>query len=290
MDIGFIGLGHMGSAVAANLLKSGHSLTVWNRTPAKAEALASAGARRAERPADTATGDVVITMLADDHAVETVVFGEGGLLSAPARPIHISLSTISVALAERLTAAHADAGSGYVSAPVFGRPAAAEAAQLFVLAAGLPQTLATCQPIFDAIGQRTFVIGERPSTANVVKLCGNFMIMSTIESLAEAMMLGDRHGVEKATLLEVLIGTLFGAPVYQTYGQILVDERFRPAGFAAPLGLKDMNLVSAAATEARVPMPVLSLLRDRLLATIAREGEDIDWSGIAKVVADNAGG
>lgn len=290
MDIGFIGLGHMGSAVAANLLKSGHSLTVWNRTPAKAEALASAGARRAEQAADTATGDVVITMLADDHAVETVVFGEGGLLSAPARPIHISLSTISVALAERLTAAHADAGSGYVSAPVFGRPAAAEAAQLFVLAAGLPQTLATCQPIFDAIGQRTFVIGERPSTANVVKLCGNFMIMSTIESLAEAMTLGDRHGVEKATLLEVLIGTLFGAPVYQTYGQILVDERFRPAGFAAPLGLKDMNLVSAAATEARVPMPVLSLLRDRLLATIAREGEDIDWSGIAKVVADNAGG
>jgi 3-hydroxyisobutyrate dehydrogenase-like beta-hydroxyacid dehydrogenase len=280
----------MGSAVAANLLKSGHSLTVWNRTPAKAEALASAGARRAEQAADTATGDVVITMLADDHAVETVVFGEGGLLSAPARPIHISLSTISVALAERLTAAHADAGSGYVSAPVFGRPAAAEAAQLFVLAAGLPQTLATCQPIFDAIGQRTFVIGERPSTANVVKLCGNFMIMSTIESLAEAMMLGDRHGVEKATLLEVLIGTLFGAPVYQTYGQIMVDERFRPAGFAAPLGLKDMNLVSAAATEARVPMPVLSLLRDRLLATIAREGEDIDWSGIAKVVADNAGG
>jgi 3-hydroxyisobutyrate dehydrogenase-like beta-hydroxyacid dehydrogenase len=290
MDIGFIGLGQMGSAIAANLLKAGHSLTVWNRTPARAEALVAAGARLAESPAKAAGGEVVITMLADDAAVEAVVFGEGGMLLAPARPIHISTSTISVALAERLTEAHAGAGSDYVSAPVFGRPTAAAAAQLFVVAAGSPQTLAVCQPLFDAIGQRSFVIGERPSTANAVKLCGNFMIMAVIETLAEAMTLAERHGVAKAVLLEVLTGTLFGAPIYQTYGQILVEERFRPAGFAAPLGLKDMNLAAAAATDARVPMPVLSLLRDRLLATIAREGDDIDWSGIARTVAANAGG
>ena len=289
MEIGFIGLGQMGSAIAANLLEAGHSLTVWNRTPARTEPLVAAGARRAKTPADAAAGEVVVTMLANDEAVEAVVFGETGILSAPARPTHISMSTISVALAERMTDGHARAGGHYVSAPLFGRPAAAEAAKLFVVAAGPPQAVAACQPVFDAIGQRSFVIGEHPPAANIVKLSGNFMIMSVIETLAEAMTLAGRYGVDKAVLLEVLTGTLFGAPIYQTYGQILVEERFRPAGFAAPLGLKDMTLAAAAATDARVPMPVLSLLRDRLLATIAREGEDIDWSGIAKTVAANAG-
>ena len=288
MEIGFIGLGQMGSPIAANLLRAGHSLTVWNRSPARSEPLVAAGARRAEHPAAAATGAFVITMLADDEAVETVVFSDNGILSAPARPTHISLSTISVALAERLTGSHAAAGAGYVSAPVFGRPPAAEAAQLFVVAAGPPQDVAACQPVFDAIGQRTFVIGEHPPSANIVKLSGNFLILSVVETLAEAMTLAARHGVDKSVLLEVLTGTLFGAPIYRTYGQMLVEERFRPAGFAAPLGLKDMNLVSAAATDARVPMPVLSLLRDRLLATIAREGDDIDWSGIAKTVAADA--
>jgi 3-hydroxyisobutyrate dehydrogenase-like beta-hydroxyacid dehydrogenase len=172
---------------------------------------------------------------------------------------------------------------------VFGRPAAAEAAKLFVVAAGRPQAVAACQPVFDAIGERSFIVGEHPAAANIIKLSGNFMIMAVIETLAEAMTLAERHGVDKAVLLDVLTGTLFGARVYHSYGQILVEERFRPAGFAAPLGLKDMNLVSAAATDARVPMPVLSLLRDRLIATIAREGEDIDWSGIARTVEANAG-
>lgn len=290
MDIGFIGLGQMGSAIGANLVKAGHAVTVWNRSPDKAEPLVAAGARRAASPAEAAGGDAVVSMLADDAAVEAVVFGEGGLLSAPARPLHVSMSTISVALADRLAAAHGSAGGDYVSAPVFGRPVAAEAAKLFVVAAGPAAAVARCQPIFDAIGQHSFVVGEKASAANIVKLCGNFLIMSVVESLAEAMTLADRHGVAKATLLEVLTGTLFGAPIYRTYGEMLVEERYRPAGFTAPLGLKDMNLVSAAATDTRVPMPVLSLVRDRLLATIAREGADIDWAGIAKVVADNAGG
>ena len=289
MHIGFIGLGQMGSAIAANLVKAGHDVKVWNRSPEKATPLIAAGATLAGSPADAASGEIVLTMLADDKAVEAVTLGEDGILAAPNKPIHISLSTISLALAEKLTAAHAEAGGAYVAAPVFGRPAAAAAAKLFVVAAGPPAALAACAPLFEAIGQRSFTIGDTPSAANVVKLSGNFLILSVIESLAEAMTLAEKHGVERAALLEILTGALFGAPIYQVYGKILVDQSFRPAGFAAPLGLKDMNLVAAAATDARVPMPVLSLLRDRLLATIAREGDDIDWSGIAKTVADNAG-
>ena len=289
MHIGFIGLGQMGSAIATNLAKAGHEVKVWNRSPEKAAPLVAAGATLAASPADAASGEIVFTMLADDTAVEAVTLGERGILAAPTKPIHVSLSTISLALADKLTAAHAEAGSTYVAAPVFGRPAAAAAAKLFVVAAGPPAALATCAPLFDAIGRRTFHLGDTPSAANVVKLSGNFLIMSVVESLAEAMTLAEKHGVQKAALLEILTGTLFSAPIYQVYGQILVDQAFRPAGFAAPLGLKDMNLVAAAATDARVPMPVLSLVRDRLLATIAREGDDIDWSGIAKTVADNAG-
>jgi 3-hydroxyisobutyrate dehydrogenase-like beta-hydroxyacid dehydrogenase len=289
MKIGFVGLGNMGSAIARNLLKAGHDLTVWNRSPDKADALVAEGARRAATPADAASGDVVHTMLADDKAVEAVAFGPGGILAAPNRPIHVSHSTISLPLAERLRTAHDDQGSVLVSAPVFGRPAAAEAAKLFIAAAGPASALATCRPLFDAIGQKTFTIGDDAPAANLVKLCGNFMILSAVEAMAEAMTLGEKGGVPKAKLLEVLTGSLFGAPIYQTYGTILVEENYRPAGFAAPLGLKDMNLVSQAATDARVPMPVLAVLRNHLLSTIAREGEDIDWSGIARIVAADAG-
>lgn len=289
MEIGFIGLGQMGSAIAANLLAAGHSLTVWNRSPDKAEPLVAQGAKLAASPADAATGEVVFTMLADDRAEEAVVFGDHGILSAAGKPVHVSMSTISLTLADRLAAAHAAAGSSYISAPVFGRPAVAQAGELFVLTAGPEAAIEKCRPLFEVIGQRSFPLGDQPSAANVVKLCGNFMIVSAIESLAEAMTLAGRHGVEKAALLEILTGTLFGTPLYRTYGGILVEERYRPAGFAAPLALKDMNLAAAAATDARTPMPLLSLVRDHLLATIAREGEDIDVSAIARTVEANAG-
>ena len=287
MEIGFVGLGQMGAPIANNLLKHGHRLTVWNRSPEKARPLVEAGAKQAERPADAAAaGEIVFTMLADDRAVEAVAFGNDGLLSAGGDAIHVSLSTISLALAERLEDAHR---GRYVSAPVFGRPAVAAQGKLFVVAAGPREALDACRPVLDIVGQRTFVVGDRPSEANVVKLCGNFMIMAVVESLAEAMTLAGAHGVTKDKLLEVLTGSLFGAPIYQTYGQLLVEGRYRPAGFTAPLGLKDMNLVSAAATDALVPMPLLSLVRDRLLSTVAREGTDIDWAGVAKTVAEMAG-
>lgn len=290
MKIGFIGLGQMGAPIAANLLRAGHDLTVWNRTPDKMRPLAAAGAREAASPREAAAdAEVVVTMLADDRAVEAVTFGADGLLGAEARPLHLSLSTISVALSDRLTEAHADEGGRFVAAPVFGRPPAAEAAKLFVAAAGAPEALAACAPLFEAVGQRTFVVGERPSQANVVKLCGNFMILSAIEAMAEAMTLAGKSGVEKRALLEVLTGTLFDAPVYRTYGEILIDERYRPAGFPAPLGLKDARLVGQAAEATRTPMPLLGVLRDHLLGAIALEGEDIDWSGLALAVERNAG-
>lgn len=286
MKVGFIGLGRMGSAMAANLLKAGHDVAVWNRSPGKADALVAAGARRAASPRDAADGEVVMTMLADDAAVEAVVHGPDGILGSPA--IHVSHSTISVALADRL-AADQGAQGGYVSAPVFGRPAAAEAAKLFVVAAGDAGHLQRCAPLFDAIAQRVFPVGDKASAANLVKLGGNFMILSAVEAMAEAMTLAEKGGVARQTMLEVLTGTLFGAPVYQTYGDILVEDRFRPAGFAAPLGLKDMNLVDAAATASRVPMPVLGVIRDHLRAAIAQEGEDIDWASLALPVRRGAG-
>lgn len=284
MKIGFIGLGQMGSAMAANLVAAGHQVTVWNRSPDKADALVGAGAVRAGSPVEAAQGDLVMTMLADDRAVEAVVFGEGGIAGAPA--LHIGHSTISMALAARL-AAGSGAG-GYLSAPVFGRPPAAAAGKLFVVAAGAEAALDRCEPVFADIGQRTFRIGDKPSAANLVKLSGNFMIMAAVEAMSEAMTLAEKGGVDRGTLLQVLTRTLFDAPVYQTYGEILVEDRFRPAGFAAPLGLKDMTLADAAATAFEAPMPLLGIVRDHLRSVIATEGPDVDWAGIALAVRKSA--
>ncbi len=291
MKIGFVGLGNMGAAIAANLVKARHDVVVWNRSAAKAKPLTDAGAVLAASPKAAATGrEAVISMLADDAALESVVAGNDGILAGLDQgALHISMSTIAVATAEGLAAQHRTHRQRFLCAPVFGRPEAAAAAKLFIAAAGEPADLKTAQPIFEAISQRVFEVGTTPSAANLVKLCGNFMILSSIEAMAEAMTLAEKGGVAKAKLLEVLTGSLFDAPIYRTYGGILVEERFKPAGFAAPLGLKDMRLAAQSADKLRVPMPLLSLLRDHLLQTIAVEGAEIDWSGIARTVAKNAG-
>ncbi len=291
MNVAFIGLGNMGSAIAANLLQAGHDLVVWNRSPAKAAELVEAGARRAATPAEAAAGrDVVLSMLADDAALDAVLSGENGLIAGLASgALHVSMSTIAVATADAVAARHADKGQAYISAPVFGRPEAAAAAKLFIVTGGVPAEVERARPLFDVIGQRSFHVGDTASAANLVKLCGNFAILAAIETMGEAMALAQKGGVDKAKLLEVLTGSLFDAPVYRTYGPILVQERFRPAGFAAPLGLKDMRLAGQAAEVSRVSMPLLSLVRDRLLETIAKEGEDIDWSAIGRTSARNAG-
>jgi 3-hydroxyisobutyrate dehydrogenase-like beta-hydroxyacid dehydrogenase len=290
MKVGFIGLGNMGAGMAANLLKAGHELTVYNRTSEKTRPLAEQGARAASDPAEAAGGDVVFTMLADDNAVEQVVFGEKGILASlqPAA-VHVSSSTISVALAERLTAAHETKGQQFISAPVFGRPEAAAAAKLFVVVAGQPDAVEKCMPLLSAIGQRTFRFGEKPSSANLVKLSGNFLIASVIESLSEAMALVGKAGLDQHEYLEFLTSTLFTAPVYKTYGGLIAERKYQPVGFAAPLGLKDVRLALAAGEQFRVPLPLASLIRDRFLTLLARGGESLDWVAISRVAAEEAG-
>ena len=291
MKIGFIGLGNMGAGMAANLLKSGHEVTAYNRSQDKVAALAEQGARPARSVAEACEGDIVVTMLANDDAVEAVTFADDGII-ASLRPggTHVSSSTISVALSERMTAAHADAGHLFVAAPVFGRPEAAAAAKLFVVAAGAAETLQAISPVFDAVGQRTFVVSEEPKAANLVKLSGNFLIASVIESLGEAMALVSKAGVDKNEYLEILTSTLFGAPVYKTYGGLIARQEFEPAGFAAELGAKDVRLVLAAGEALQVPLPIASLLRDRFLTLLANGGANLDWSAIGALSAADAGG
>ena len=294
MRIGFIGLGNMGSGIAANLLSARHEVIAYNRSPDKVAALAERGATPATTIAAACDSDIVISMLADDPAVEAVTSGSadapGVLASLRPGAIHISSSTISVALAQRLTAAHTAAGQIFVSAPVFGRPEAAVAAKLFVVAAGPEDAVRSLLPVFDAVGQRTFVVSTEPEVANLVKLSGNFLIASVIESLGEAMALVGKAGVDKESYLEILTSTLFAAPVYQTYGGLLAREEFEPAGFAAHLGLKDVRLVLAAGEQLEVPMPIGSLLRDRFLTLLAGGGADLDWSALGALAAADAGG
>jgi 3-hydroxyisobutyrate dehydrogenase-like beta-hydroxyacid dehydrogenase len=290
MRIGFIGLGQMGAGMAANLVKAGHDVTVYNRTKSKTEPLAKDGAMAAVRVAEASKADFVFTMLSDDRALEEAVFGEGGMLAnLPKGGTHISSSTISVALSARLTKAHRDAGQRFISAPVFGRPDAAAAAKLFVVAAGEKSALDEAAPLFDAIGQKTFVVSDEPKAANLVKLSGNFLIASVIETLGEAMALVAKGGIARDKYLEILTSTLFNAPIYKTYGGLIAQEKFSPPGFAAPLGQKDIRLALAAAEDLRVPMPVASLLRDRFLALMANGGEKLDWSAVAGLAAKDAG-
>lgn len=291
MRIGFIGLGNMGSAMAANLLAAGHDVTAYNRSPDKTAALAANGARAGRTVADACDGEVVVSMLANDDAVEAVTFGPHGIIEhlAPGA-VHVSSSTISLALAERLTAAHADAGQRFVSAPVFGRPEAAAAAKLFVVAAGPDDAVQSAHPVFEVIGQRTFVVGTDPKAANLVKLSGNFLIASVIESLGEAMALVAKGGVDTAQYLDLLTSTLFDAPAYRTYGGLVSRREFTPAGFAATGGHKDVRLVLAAGEALQVPMPLASLLRDRFLTLLATGGGDLDWSAIGALPAWEAGG
>jgi 3-hydroxyisobutyrate dehydrogenase-like beta-hydroxyacid dehydrogenase len=290
MKLGFIGLGRMGAAMAANLLKAGHEVTVYNRSAGKAQALSAHGARLADRISDACRGDAIITMLANDEAVQSVVFDDGGVLaSAAPGAVHVSMSTIGVALSARLASAHAAVRQRYIAAPVFGRPDAAAAAQLFIAAAGERAAVDDCSVLFSAIGQRLFYLGSEPTAANLVKLSGNFLIASVIESLGEAMALIGKAGIDQRTYLELLTSTLFNVPLYKIYGGLIVDRKFEPAGFAAPLGLKDIRLTLAAAEELQVAMPVASLLRDRFLALLARGGEALDWSAISSLAAADAG-
>jgi 3-hydroxyisobutyrate dehydrogenase-like beta-hydroxyacid dehydrogenase len=291
MKVGFIGLGNMGSAIARNLIKAGHDLTVYNRTRSRAAPFASLGARIAETPSEAAVdAEALITMLADDAAVEAVIFAPGNAMQAlPEGADHISMSTISVGLSRRLAAAHSERKQHYLAATVFGRPDVAAAGKLFVVAGGSSESIDRCQPLFDAIGQRTFMAGEEAHAANAIKLAGNFVITTVIESLAEAFAFGRKSGVHPNTFLDILTNSLFPGPVYQTYGNMIASEQFEPAGFKLPLGLKDNRLLLAAAEEVAAPMPMASLIHDRFVAALAQGLGESDWAAIARVSYQDAG-
>jgi 3-hydroxyisobutyrate dehydrogenase-like beta-hydroxyacid dehydrogenase len=290
MRVGFIGLGHMGHGMALSLLKAGHEVTVYNRTRAKAEELAGSGARVAGSTAEACRGDAVFTMLANDDAVQSVVFGEGGILSNLGRgAIHISSSTISVDLSERLTEAHAKTGQRYVAATVLGRPDRAAAGELTVIVAGPADALAKAQPLFEAIGESTTAFGETPSAANLVKLSANFLFATVFESLGEAIALIDRGHVDKQHYVDFLNSTMFGSPAYKIYGALVAADEEPPVGFAAPLGFKDIRLAIAAAEKLGVPMPFASVLHDRFVELLATRGENHDWSAVGRVAFRDAG-
>ncbi len=291
MKVAFLGLGNMGLPMAQHLVDAGHQVTAYNRTAGRADALGER-AQRAGTPREAAAGaDVLITMLADDSAVEHVAFGRhvGFFEALPPGGLHVSMSTISVALARRLTEAHAEAGHGYVSAPVFGRPEAAQAAKLWVIAAGAKAEVSRSRPLFDAMAQGTFVVGDDPPTANAVKLAGNLMIAAMLETLSEAYALVRRVGVSPQQFLEVVNGALFKSPLYQNYGTLIAEERFEPPGFRLELGLKDVRLALQAGEASAVPLPIASLLRDQFLSAVANGDAERDWAAVSRVAARNAG-
>ena len=290
MQMGFIGLGAMGEPMARNLIKAGHSLKIYNRTRSRSQALAGVGATMVETPASACAEGIVATMLADDAAVEGVVFGDQGVLQGLSRGgIHISHSTISTSLSRRLADAHREREQLFIAAPVFGRPDAAQAARLIVVAAGPPDAVERCRPVLEAVGRKLFVIGADAPAAVTIKLAGNFLIASMLETLGESIALLRKSGVDPATFLEILAGSLFQSPVYENYGKLIAEQRYEPVGFKLRLGLKDLRLILAAAEEAEAPLPIASLIRDNLISGIAQGMGDLDWSAVARVAAMKAG-
>jgi 3-hydroxyisobutyrate dehydrogenase-like beta-hydroxyacid dehydrogenase len=283
MKVGFIGLGAMGSAMASNLVAAGHNVTVWNRSQAATEKLASLGAKVASTPDRAAQGEVLHSMLANDQSVREV-FLEGGLLDAMDPGIvHVNHATISVALARQLAEEHAKRGLGYVAAPVFGRPDVAAAAKLNMLVAGRAAATEKVKPLLEAMAAKLWPMGDVPERANVVKLAGNFMIVTAIESMGEAAALARAYDVSAADFIALMTSTLFASPVYQVYGKSIAEQRFTPPGFALPLGLKDVMLAQEAGHSAQVPMPLAGVLRDSLLEAMANGGESMDLAALARV-------
>lgn len=289
MRIAFLGLGSMGRPMARNLAASDHTLVVWNRTREKTESVG--GADVAETPAAAGDGaDLVITMLTGDEAVEAVTFGDDGILGAlESGAVHASMTTISAAMSRRLAIAHREAGQRYVAAPVFGRPDAAENAALWIVAAGDPAAVDACRPAFDRLGQGVIEAGDDPERANVMKLAGNFMLASAIEAMAEAYALVRSHGLDTALFHETMAERLFGSAIYQNYGAMIEARDYEPAGFQLTHGLKDVRFALDAADEGRVPMPLASLLHDRLLSAVARGWDGLDWAALGRVAAADAG-
>jgi 3-hydroxyisobutyrate dehydrogenase-like beta-hydroxyacid dehydrogenase len=293
MKIGFIGAGNMGLPMARRLVRAGHELTVYNRTRKHAEPLTEDGARIADTPADAAgSAEVLISMLADDPAVRSAVLdpdAQSAIGALPAGAIHMSSSTISVGFSKELAARHAEHGQGYIAVPVLGRPDAAAAGKLWLMAAGAKEHLDRCRPLMDAIGRGVTVFGDEPWKANLVKIGVNFMLAAMLEATGEAYALVEKAGIDALLFLDVMNGGAFNSPVFQKYGSSIAARYYQPAGFKLALGYKDLTLALEASADAAVPMPIAGILRDRYLQALAQGLSDFDWAAIAELARRNAG-
>ena len=289
--IGFIGLGNMGQYMARNLLKAGFELRIYNRNPSRAEPLVAQGAQQVFHPSEVVEpGGIVVTMVANNDALENVVLGEDGFLDRLGSDgIHLAMSTISPATARKLANLHAKHGSLYGAAPVFGRPEAAAAQQWWICVSGAQVAKERVHPVLQVLGQGISDFGEEPAAANVVKLTGNFLIAAALEAMAEALTFAEKNGIDRSQVIEMFGQTSFACPIYQNYGKAIAHKRYTPAGFYLSLGLKDVNLVLQTANEVEMPMPLASLLHDRLLASVAKGRADMDWSALALSVSEDAG-
>jgi 3-hydroxyisobutyrate dehydrogenase-like beta-hydroxyacid dehydrogenase len=293
-DVGFVGLGRMGASMAANLAAAGHRVVAYVRHSDQVDKLSALGLEPTTDLADLFGCRIVITMLPDDDAVRDVALGRGD----PAAPgltqglksgtIHLCTSTISTAMASRLTGEHARREQGYVAAPVFGNPQAAKERQLYIIAAGAPADLARCQPLFDALGQKTLVVADEPWHANLVKLLGNMMSATALEMISEAVAVFRKHGLDPKPFIDIMTDTMFGGRAHKIYGQKIVDQAYAP-GFVLPLVLKDVRLALAEAEAAGAPMPSVNVVRDRLITGIARGYGDLDWTALGLIAAEEAG-
>ena len=290
MKIAFLGLGTMGLPMASNLLKAGYTVHVWNRSPSPVAMLAARGAQAAHSAHEAAAdADVVISILADDDAVRSIIVDGEVLAALKPGALHINMATISVALAKTLAQAHHEQRVHYLAAPVLGRVSVAEAGQLNILAAGDPQALATAQPLFDVLGQKTWICGTRPEQANAVKLAVNFMIASAIGTMGEVVALVQGHDVAKTEFLDLVTSTVFAAPVYKGYGDAIAHDRYEPAGFKLALGLKDVRLTLEAGERANVPLPIASALRDTHIESLAHGEGHLDWAALSRTAARRSG-
>jgi len=282
----------MGTPMAKNLIKAGYHLQVYNRTTAKADELDQSAITKCKTPAEAAANvQFVVTMLSEDEILKEAVTGELGLLhTLPRDGVHISMSTISPETSQELSDLHQQAGSHYIACPVFGRPEAATAKKLFICTSGHPKAKAAAQPILEALGQGVYDFGENVGGANVVKVAGNFMILASLEMMAEAFTLAEKNGLDRAKVAEFFGSTLFNAPIYQNYGKLIANKQYQPVGFKAKLGLKDARLAIKLSQASQTPMPLAMLAHNRLLTAVAKGGGDHDWvEAFGKGVGEDAG-
>jgi 3-hydroxyisobutyrate dehydrogenase len=283
MHIGFIGLGNMGRAIAANLLKGGHTVTVWNRSPEAAAPLRELGARVAGDAPQACEADVVFSMLADDQSVAQVFLEHGALARMSKNAVHVNMATISIPAARRLADAHAAQGVGYVAAPVMGRPDAAAAAKLTLLVAGKSDAIQAVEPLFGLIGHKTVMLGDDPSTANAMKLTVNFILTSAVETLAEGAALANAYNIGTGTLVDLLTSTILPGPVFTGYGALMTKATYQPASFRARLGLKDVSLAQEAAREAGASLPLADVVAASMREAIDQGLGDHDLAVLGQV-------